>query len=282
MKRLIALTLALVSIFALCAFGVPATAAAAPAPVLEDEAIAEVEEETEVSDEYAQFKDILDALVAGEYDKAHALIEELRPETEKREIVEIKITKDNFLDYFQYTSDFKPARYIEKNSKGKVVGFYLNPGYALKDEYQVAFDQEHESKVEVGVKYKVKFYYPVKKNVDIDFDKLTYKVTGKAKQTDSVDEMRDGWHYYDEDGKTNTFFIGLSHSTYMTNKKDYWAQAVPKKDVTLVSASGTLYVYADSIPEPAPEAAPETAPEAAAETAPETAPEAAPEPAPEG
>ena len=257
MKRLIALTLALISIFALCAVGEIPTAAAAPAPVLEDESVDKIaEEETEVSDlpdEYDQFKDILDALVAEDYDTAQALIEELKP---KPEVVEVKITKDNFLDYFKYTSDFKPARYIEKNSKGKVVGFYLNPGYVLKDEYQVAFDQDHESKVEVGVKYKVKFYYPVKKNVDIDFDKLTYKVTGKAKQTNSVDEMRDGWHYYDEDGKTYNFFIGLSHSTYMTNKKDYWAQAVPKKDVTLVSASGTLYLYADST-EPAPEAAPE-------------------------
>lgn len=254
MKKLIALTLVLASVFALCAIGGAAPAAeAAPAVHLVDAAT----EEPVLPEEYQQFEEVFEALVAGEYDKAQALIEKMKPQPD---IVEIEITKDNFLDYFEYTSDFKPARHLEKNSKGKTVGFYLQPAYALKDGYKVAIDEEHQSKVEVGVKYKVKFYYPVKKNVDVDFDKLTYKVTGKARQTDNIDEQREGWITFNEEDNSYSFYIPLNYSTYMTYKKDYWASAVPKKDVQFVSAKGTLYLYADSIPESAPESVPEAAP----------------------
>ncbi len=254
MKKLIALTLVLASVFALCAIGGAAPAAeAAPAVRLVDAAT----EEPVLPEEYQQFEEVFEALVAGEYDKAQALIEKMKPQPEKSEIVEIQITNDNFLDYFKYTKDFKPWQDIQKNSKGTPVAFWLQPAYVLKDGYRVVSDEEHESKIDVGVKYKFKLYYNPKKSIKIDFNKLTYEITGKANNTDKKDEMLEG-HIYKDDNGNFTFFIPFNNGIYMTYQKGYSAQNIPKGDIQLVSAKGTLYLYADSIPESVPETSPET------------------------
>ena len=262
MKKLIALALILASVFALCACGEAAPAAAPATAVAEPvvtEKIVEVEKEVPViPEEYVPFKDLLDALVAEDYDSAQTILDELKPEPEKPDVVEITITKDNFFDYFEYTSDFKPDRYIQQNSKGKVVGFMFQPAYVLKDGYKVAIDEEYESNVEVGVKYKFKFYYPVKKNVDIDFEKLTYKVTGKANSTENIDELIKGYYRFVEEENANTFYIPFKSQIYMTYQKNAGAQNIPKKEIQFISANGTLYLYADSIPESVPETTPET------------------------
>ncbi len=163
------------------------------------------------------------------------------------EVVKIKITKDNFLDYFEYKGKYRIAKVSDKESPGKIASFMLWPAYVLKDGYRVAYEGDFESKIEVGVKYKVKFYYPVKKNVKIDFDKLTYKVTGKAYMSTNKDEKLEGSHKLKDD-KTWDYVIEFEDATYMSYDVKI-AFAVPKKDVKLVSAKGTLYLYKDSIPD---------------------------------
>ncbi len=261
MKKLIALALILASVFALCACG-EAAPAAAPAPAAAEpvvtEKIVEVEKEVPViPEEYVPFKDLLDALVAEDYDSAQTILDELKPKPEKPDVVEITITKDNFFDYFEFTSDFEPDRYIEKNSKGKVVTFWFHPAYVLKDGYRVIWDEEHENSIEVGVKYKVKYYWNPKKAITIDFDKLTYKVTGKANSTDNRDEMLNVYRYTLDDGSLSCY-VHFNDTTFMTYQKNMAASTVPKKDIQFVSAKGTLYLLADSIPEIVPEITPET------------------------
>ena len=148
MKKIIALALVLISIFALCACG----EAASPAEPVVKEKIVEVEKEVPVvPEEYVKYQGLIDALEAEDYDKAYELIHDMVPVPEA---TEVEITNDNFFDYFELHMDYEPARYVQKDSSGNVTTFSLVPAYVLKDEYKIATDSEHQSKLEIGVKFK--------------------------------------------------------------------------------------------------------------------------------
>ncbi len=237
MKKIIALALVLISIFALCACG----EAASPAEPVVKEKIVEVEKEVPVvPEEYVKYQGLIDALEAEDYDKAYELIHDMVPVPEA---TEVEITNDNFFDYFELHMDYEPARYVQKDSSGNVTTFSLVPAYVLKDEYKIATDSEHQSKLEIGVKFKELMYWDAKKSVDIDFENLTYNVKAKkADRTDSFDQLLEGHIWGFEDG-TATFCATFNASAYMTNQKDYAVQTLPEKDVEFISATGTLYLY---------------------------------------
>ena len=65
-------------------------------------------------------------------------------------------------------------------------------------------------------------------------------------------------HIYKDDNGNFTFLIPFNNGIYTTYQKGYSAQNIPKGDIQLVSAKGTLYLYADSIPESVSETSPET------------------------
>ena len=246
MKKLIALTLALVSIFALCACG--ETAAPAPAEPVVTEKIVEktVEVEVEVPvvpEEYVKYQDLIDALEAEDYESAYKFIYDMVPVPP---VTEVEITSDNFFDYFELKMDFEPGRYVEKDSNGKVTAFSMRSGYVLKDEYRIATDQDHQSNIEVGVKYKQFGYVDPKKSVNIDFDNFTYKVTAKkADWTENMDQLVEGFLWGSEDGSVY-YCVLFNASTYMTNKKNYSVNVISEKSIEFQSASGTLYLYEEA------------------------------------
>ncbi|MCR4607844.1 MAG: hypothetical protein K5771_08985, partial [Oscillospiraceae bacterium] len=245
MKKLIALALILIYVFALCACGEAAPAASEPVVT---EKIVEVEKEVPViPEEYARFKDVVDALVAEEYDKAQELIEEMKPAPE---IIEVKIDQDNFLDYFEYVE--WNNKQIEKTSDGKIKSAYFTPQYVLKAEYAIAQEKADECSVEVGVKYITNFYYQAKtmKKVTIDYDALTFSTTAKPDEIYNEDELLTGRYYGGEEGRM-TCILPFAGHVYMLSGD--LCQIINEEDVSIVSAEGTIYLC--SIPAEAGEPA---------------------------
>ena len=229
MKKLIALALILASVFSLCACG-----EAAPAEPVVTEKIVEV---PAFPEEYVPFKDLLDALVAEDYDSAQTILDELKPEPEVPPIVEVEITKDNFFDYFEYVC-IPLYDTAEKDSQGNYTNVAFDVKYVLKDNYIIAKEKQEDCSANSGVTFKL-IWYPDNLKKTIDFETFEYKVKGspyitnedamfKGRCAKKGDKLSYEIPFYS--GSIGSYCIGY------INIQVY-------EDIELVSASGTLYLY---------------------------------------
>ena len=233
MKKLFAIAMVIASVFAFCACGEPT--------VIEKEIEVPVEVPLEVPalpEEYLKYEDVLDALEAEDYDTARALIEELRPAPELPPVVEVEITADNFLDYFEYVELPQNNMRIERLSSGKPAAIFASSGFYLKEGYELDPVHAGESSVTADVKYTV--YMPMYDVLDIDFDNLKYEVKIKLDKDNCYVENEtktlQSWY------NAPDLCLTIPRTTALLNKYVNYA-AVLLRNVKVVSASGTLYLY---------------------------------------
>ena len=225
MKRAVLAILILSLCLGLCACGQP--------QVIEKE----VEKIVEVVPE--KYQDLFNALEAEDYNGAHAIITAMEPEPETPPIKEVKITTANFFDYFEYVEYPEPGLYIEKDSAGNVKTISCSPGYMLKREYTLAKESLRECSIEAGVRFKVYYFvYDENKNhITVDLSNRSYVITGKPDFINSEDTMIES-HLYYANTPNPVFIIDFTHGNQLSNDG-----SVIIKDIELISASGTLYLY---------------------------------------
>ncbi len=106
---------------------------------------------------YEPFRDVLEALVNDDFDGAQALVEERMPDPEPIPSVEVTVTKENFLDYFEYVDI--PELYIQKgterDAEGNITRVVVLSGFYLKPEYTPAEDKLGDCYVNVGIKWRL-------------------------------------------------------------------------------------------------------------------------------
>ena len=147
---------------------------------------------------------------------------------ENDEVVEVEITMDNLMDYFEIVKD----RTEKKDSKGKLYYLFISRRLALKKEYTLAEWEEYPTDVSVGFEYDSKFVC-YRKPCTIDFK--TFKVTGKVWSQDKTHESQ------------------IAHFPFSPLLDCYWADSGPSSKDTpsvvstssnfkFLTASGKLYL----------------------------------------
>ncbi len=230
MKRAVLVLLILSLCLGLCACGEP--------QVIEKEV--EVEKIVEVVPE--KYQGLIDALEAEDYDGAQAALDALKPVPKTPPIKEVKITTENFFDYFEYKEFPEENLWPEKDSAGILVSVSAFSGYYLKEEYTIAEERFEECKVEAGVKYAVQDYYYAKL-IEADLDTLTYAVKGRPSWTHNEDMLIEG-RYSHPNNNAPYYALLFQWAACLTNDyKNHTSTLIPEDKVELVSASGTLYLY---------------------------------------
>ena len=237
MTKLIALVLILAAVFALCACGQPA----AQEKVIEKE-VEKVVEVPVVPEEYKKYQGLIDALEAKDYDSASEIFEGLLPVPEVPPMKEVEITKDNFLDYFEYQQFPADNLNFRRTSAGDIYAVSGASGFYLKDGYKIAHEKAAECKVEAGVKYKISWFYAGNKGINIDPATCSYDITLKANDVTDQDELSESYYLTYPDG-TEMFAILFSYAAQLSKEKNDANLIIEPDGVELVSASGTLYLY---------------------------------------
>ena len=234
MKKIAALVLALALIFALCACG-ETTAAETVAETVKEIRV----EVPTVPEQYQKYKDLVDALEAGDYDAALAFIDGMAPAPELPPSVEVQITTENFADYFEYREMPEPFRREETDADGNVI-LVFRSGYYLKDGYTIAADKAGDCRVEVGLKYEQHWFYDGK-NIQTDLENVSYTVRGKAEGVWECDRMCEA-SYVNFLVDTDPFFYVLVSETRLAENNGNTC-IIPEENIELVSAAGTLFLY---------------------------------------
>ena len=233
MKKRIALLLVLALIFALCACGQP--------QVIEKEVEKTVEVPV-IPEAWQKYQKLFDALKAEDYDGASEIFEGLLPEPEGPPTVKVEITKDNFLDYFEF-QQFPPNNLdFGRTSAGEITSVFGRSGFYLKEGYRVAHEMANDCKVEVGVKYKVSWFYNGNKGINVYPATCTYDITLKPNDVSDEDELIEGvfWIYPDGYEEYAVFF---KYGAQLSKEKNRSTLIIEPDGVELVSATGTLYLY---------------------------------------
>ena len=197
-------------------------------------------EVTVVPEEYQKYQDLVDALEAGDYDSALALIDGMDPAKVLPPITEVEITEENFLDYFEYVELPEQGRSKHYDSKGNFAMVALNSGYYLKDGYTIAAEKAGDCRLEVGLKYGLYWYYN-RSIITTDLENATYKAAGKAKYIMDCDRMCSG-SYVNYIENTAPYYYIFVASTILAPKSGSTC-LVPEDGIEIVSVSGTLYLY---------------------------------------
>lgn len=94
---------------------------------------------------YEKYGGIIDKLEAEDYEGALEDVQAMMPEPE---IIEVRITPENFFDYYEI--GFKDRSFVEKDAEGKILHLYpsIQESFVLKSEYVDRLIDEDE--VEVG------------------------------------------------------------------------------------------------------------------------------------
>ena len=96
---------------------------------------------------YEKYAGIIDALEAEDYDGAIAQISEMKPAPE---IIEVTITPENILDYFDFEEG---SDVLERDAEGNITSFWKSwsYGFRLKKEYQDKVLSDQSRALEVGI-----------------------------------------------------------------------------------------------------------------------------------
>lgn len=236
MKKITALALVLVLLLALCACGETA------APESENEVPAEVQElqeVLEVPEQYRKYEDLVNALEAGDYDAALALIDAMAPAPELPPITEVQITTDNFLDYFSFV-EFPEQGRREKTDDDGNTALIMRSGYYLKDGYTIAAEKAGECSVHVGLKYEI-LMFSNGKGIKTDLENVSYEVTGMEDSVFEGDKLFEG-RYINYLPDTEPYYYVYVADTRLAEKTGF-SSLIPEEKIELVSASGTLFLY---------------------------------------
>ncbi len=164
---------------------------------------------------------------------------EPEPEPAAPSVVELTITTENFLDYFEYV-EF-PENDLEsftiRDTSGKITSISFLSGYYLKDKYTVAEENYKDCKVQAGLKWTFLTFWD-KKGITVDLENHSYTVTGKPTTTDYYDQMITGKAFQPTEGAPWSYYISLG-----LLELDNGIYTSIFTDIELVSASGTLYIY---------------------------------------
>lgn len=228
MKRLIALVLILALAAALSACG--------ETTVIEKE----VEKTVEVPvmpEGYVKYKSVLDALNKGDYNGARSLVKMWVPEPEKPPVTRIVITTENFFDYFEYVEIKEGLAQTEYLSSGEPAAVFVQPGYYLKEEYQVDPDHRYSTQITAEVMYT--YWLANYDQLIIDFDTPSYELAYDLDErfnypsirTETLNPTyRDPW-----------LCLTCRYSeALLNNYANYAATLIDHFE--LISASGTLYL----------------------------------------
>ena len=231
MKRILVFAIVLSSLFSLCACG--------STEIVEKEVKVEV---PVIPEQYVKYQDLLDELEAGNYEAAQARIEKMKPVPETPPIIEVQITRDNFLDYFEFIEFNESFIHYEKDSSGKTKLVLCTPGFFLKSKYRFAEEKENECSIELGIKYNVLYFYPNNRAILCNLDDCTYEITGKPDRTDSEDTILKGRYY---GGEISTYGITNNVASSLSSNYSDQAAVVDKQTIEIVSASGMIYLYGE-------------------------------------
>ncbi len=230
MKKLTVLILVLAIALTLCACGETAS----------------VEKEVEVPVIPDEYKDLIAAIESEDFDTAQKLLDAMKPVPETPPIKEVKITTENFFDYFEYVELPEFNRRIEKDSNGDIKVLMVNPAFVLRDEYKIAVESIDNSTVEAGVKYTNLAFYPVETaEIDINFSDLTYEITGKPTETTNLDSLLEARFEVFEDG-TSAFYLPFNSNIQLIGDDEgtgFVTLIIDQSSIDLVSASGSLFLY---------------------------------------
>ncbi len=221
MKKVIALTLVIAALSALAGCGAPAIpSVSGPA---QEPASAETASET-VSDA----------------DGSEAPAPEAEPAqtapAPAREIVEVAITADNFYDYFEFVEFPESKLTVERDPEGLLSRIIAPSCFLLKADYEVAPEKADSCKVEARVQYNRNAYYYVERSIYIDLETCSYEIRRNAPNKYSSTVHDDQIEGVFEDG---TYCIYLGFNTVLNVSTVKIIQ-----NLKLLSASGTLYLYA--------------------------------------
>ena len=228
MKRLFALALILALAAGLCACG--------ETTVIEN-VVEKTVEVPVVPEAYIRHKAVLDALNADDYDTARAIIELSMPQPEKPEAVEVEITTENFLDYFEYIEMPEYNLQIERLSSGEPAAIFAQPGYFLKEEYQLDPDRLGDNSVTAEVKYK--YWIVDGSSLTIDFENASYELDHTLDA--SIDTLEVKTETMEAYYTTPWLHLcGRFREAILNEYVNYAATVVSPYE--LISASGTLYL----------------------------------------
>ena len=234
MKRILATVLAIILCLGLCACSGVKQEVYDAAKAGYEEVSAKYDE---LKSKMEKYSTVIEALEKEDYDGAVEAVNAMRPVPETPPTIEVKITKENFFDYFEFACVPKWEN-AEKDSQGNYTNVAFDVKYVLKDGLAIAKEKSDECKVDAGVTFNL-IWYPSNLTKTIDFETLEYEVNGSPFIT-SEDAMFKG-KCKEESGKTLfeiPFYSGSigSYCIGYINIQVY-------EDIELVSASGTLYLY---------------------------------------
>lgn len=238
MKKLIALLLVISSLLPLCACGT-----AVPEPIVTEKIIEK--EVPVVPEEYVRYRDLLDALEAGNYDSAQSILDSMKPESAISHVKDVKITRENFFDYFEFVAFPDYGRSYSYDRDGTVLAVGGMSGFYLKDGYTVAKDSLSLCYTGVAVKYDI-LSFAQNENITVDLENCTYTVTGAPSQTDAFYKMLDGSIMsVEKDGSYSySYYISLPgfnlQTSNLSNIPDMDSWVVDNIDLEI--ASGVLYL----------------------------------------
>ena len=185
--------------------------------------------------EYAAWEELIGLLASGRYGEARAYIEHLKPAPP---VLEVELTAENFLDYFEYVEIPENNTSVQRYSSGEPAAMCAGSGFYLRDGFTVHPDHRYDSDITVDVRYTQ--YLVDSDSMDIDFENHSYKLLYPLDQCSHNSFKKEDIlkAYYLEP----KLYFTIRNRTSILNRYANYA-AVVLGDIELVSASGTLYLY---------------------------------------
>ena len=217
------LLVSIITLLCACGPGIPVQ------PAEKETVIQEVEKIPE------KYEGLISKIEAGDFDGAVAEVNSMRPVEIPPETVEIKITTENFSDYFEY-KEYKDTDNSTRDESGNITWLLTYCRYALKDGYSLDYTKNNSVTIEINVEFS---YYTDPQNVDIG--NMTFEPNDSV-LTSSQEITATG--IVEKYGKI-TEGVGAEIQNYEITfaTQTYSALAVNKLSAyELLSASGTLFL----------------------------------------
>ena len=142
-----------------------------------------------------------------------------RGAAEKSPVIEVKMTMDNFYDYFEYHEFHSPT----KNDNGDTTSMQILYGFKLKDGYEAANLPEYKDTLKVDFKAE-----GLIKEGDFKIDFETLEYTGTESKI-TVEDITEDLVFWPKGNRTEIWAFGLYSKSYVMYFR--------KMEVTAVSGS---------------------------------------------
>ena len=131
-------------------------------------------------------------------------------------VIEVKMTMDNFYDYFEYHEFHSPT----KNDDGVTTSMQILYGFKLKEGYEAANMSEYKDTLQVDFKAEGLIR---EGDFTIDFDNLTY--TGREDKISVVD-VKEDLIFWPKGNRTEIWAFGLYSKSYVMYFRKFEVTAV--------------------------------------------------------